>query len=147
MDADCLGPFLPSLSCSAHTRRVTKACYGYKASVKAPKNRLPGQDSKPRGRGRACAAFGMRCKGTLGRMVDGALCNSYSGCGMEEKQKEEEARMRLLPGSSSCLPCFLYDGSLCPNDDRGEKEGKREGGREGEGRPPPPRCWSAEQGG
>ena len=39
--------FPPSPSCSAHTRRVTKACYGYKASVKAPKNRLPGQKSRP----------------------------------------------------------------------------------------------------
>ena len=100
--------FFPlSPSCSAHTRRVTKACYSYKASVKAPKNRLPGQESRP-----VRTAFGMGCKGTLERMVDGALCNGYSGCGMEEKQREEEARMRLLPaflpGSfSSCLAALF----------------------------------------
>ena len=35
----------------------------------------------------------------------------------------------LAPSLPAWLPCFLYDGSLCPNDDRGEKEGKREGGK------------------
>ena len=50
----------------------------------------------------------------------------------KERRRRQECAS-CLPGSSpSWLPCFLYDGSLCPNDDRGEKEGKREGGREGE---------------
>ena len=46
----------------------------------------------------------------------------------KERRRSQECAS-CLPGSSpSWLPCFLYDGSLCPNDDRGEKEEGR-GGR------------------
>ena len=100
------------------------------------------------------AAFGMLCKGTWPWMLDGALCNRYSRCGMEEKQREGKnappagppplrSVVCLLPASSSCLPCFLYDGSFCPNDDGRRRQRRKR--KEGEGRRERPRRWSTEQ--
>ena len=69
-------------------------------------------------------------------MLDWALCNSYSRCGMEEKQREGKNAppARLLPLPLSPLPASLVSSMMAPFvlTTTEEREEKKEGRREGE---------------
>ena len=138
MDADYRGPFLPSpplsLLCSTHTRRVTKACYSYKASVKAPKNRLPGQESRTV-RPLVCDVK-EPWSGWLTGPCAMAIQDAEWRRNKERRRRRQECASCLPASCLAPLPARLVSSMMAPfvlTTTEEKKKGRREGGKEGRG--------------